>query len=201
MTFRVSLMAAAFAAALAVAPATSHAQQPLSIAVVDIPVVMQNSAAAKGVRAQLDKEEAGYKADFSKREGEFRNQYQQLQSDYAKLGPDAASDRRMSFERKYADFEREVEFRKQDFQGRADRSMKKVEDGLRAVLLDIASERKLDLILVKGAVLYNDSSRDLTQEALKRLDAKLPSVTIDKPAALPKAPAAQAPKPAAPKGQ
>jgi Skp family chaperone for outer membrane proteins len=206
MTFRFALMAAAIAAALAIAPASSRAQQPLAVAIVDIPAVMQNAVAAKGVRTQLDKEEAGYKADFSKREGEFRTQYQQLQTDFAKLGPDAARDRRMSFEQRYADFEREVEFRKQDFQGRADRSMKKVEDALRSVLLDMATEHKLDLILVKGAVLYSDSSKDMTQEALKRLDAKLPAVTIDKPAALPKAPAAQAaPKPnqpaAAPKGQ
>lgn len=204
MTFRIAFIVAAVAVAIAAVPAPSQAQQPLAVAVVDIPAVMQNAAAAKGVRSQLDKEEAGYKADFSKREGEFRNAYQQLQNDFAKLGPDAARDRRMSFEQRYADFEREVEFRKQDFQGRADRSMKKVEDALRSVLLDMASEHKLDLILVKGAVLFSDSSRDMTQEALKRLDTKLPTVTIDKPAALPKAPAAQAPKPnqpAAPKGQ
>ncbi|MGE5540081.1 MAG: OmpH family outer membrane protein [Gemmatimonas sp.] len=197
MMFRNAVLGAVAAALVAVAPMRVHAQQMSAVAVVDIPVVMQNSAAAKGVRTALDKEETGYKADFSKREGEFRNAYQQLQNDFAKLGPDAARDRRMSFEQRYADFEREVEFRKQDFQGRADRAMKKVEDALRSVLMDIAKEKKLNLILVKGAVLYYDSEMDLTQDALKRLDAKLPSVTIDKPAALPKAPgnpAAQAPK-------
>ena len=171
-----------------------------TIAVVDIPYIMQNAASSKAVRAQLDKDNAGYKADFGKREGDLRNAYQELQSQLGLLGPDAQRDRRVAFEQRAADFEREVDFRNRDMANRQNNAMKKIEDGLKSVLLDLASERKLSLILQKGAAPYYDSSLDLTNEAMKRLDAKLPTVKLDGPAPLPKASAA--PKaPQAPKGQ
>ena len=187
--------------AWAQAPATKLS----TVAVVDIPFIMQNAASSKGVRTQLDKDNAGYKADFSKREGDLRNAYQELQSQLGLLGPDAQRDRRVAFEQRAADFEREVDFRNRDMANRQNNAMKKVEDGLRAVLLDIASERNLALILQKGAAPYYDSDLDLTNEAMKRLDAKLPTVKVDAPSPLPKGPAptpGQAPKaPQAPKVQ
>lgn len=186
-------------AATAISPAWAQAPAAKlsTIAVVDIPYIMQNAAASKGVRTQLDKDNAGYKADFGKREGDLRNAYQELQSQLGLLGPDAQRDRRVAFEQRAADFEREVDFRNRDMANRQNNAMKKVEDGLKAVLLDISSERKLSLILQKGAAPYYDSDLDVTTEAIKRLDAKLPTVKVDAPSALPKGPAptaGQAPK-------
>ena len=191
-------LTAAFVATGGMASAQAPAK-PVSIAIVDIPYIMQNAASAKAVRAQLTKDDSSYKADFGKREGDLRSAYQELQSQLGLLGPDAQRDRRVAFEQRAADFEREVDFRNHDMANRQNNAMKKIEDGLRSVLLDLASERKLSLILQKGAAPFYDSELDLTAEAMKRLDAKLPSVKLDPPAPLPKA-APQAAKPPA-KGQ
>ena len=183
----------AIAPAWAQAPATKLS----AIAVVDIPLIMQNAASSKAVKTQLDKDNAGYKADFGKREGDLRAAYQELQSQLGLLGPDAQRDRRVAFEQRAADFEREVDFRNRDMANRQNNAMKKVEDGLKSVLLDLATERKLTLILQKGAAPYYDSDLDLTNEAMKRLDVKLPTVKVDPPSPVPKAPApvpGQAPK-------
>lgn len=192
------LMAFAF---LAVVPA--QAQTPpakaLTIAIVDIPYVLQNAVSSKGVRDRLAKDDASYKADFSKREADLRASYQELQSQLGLLGPDAQRDRRVAFEQRAADYEREADFRNRDMTNRQNNAMKKIEDGLKSVLLDLAAERKLSLIIQKGAAPFYDSDLDLTNEALKRLDAKLPSVKIDPPAPLPKTPPAGAKPPAAPK--
>jgi Skp family chaperone for outer membrane proteins len=202
------LMALAF---FAVAPA--QAQTPpakqLVIAIVDIPYVLQNTVSSKAIRDQLAKDDAAYKADFSKRETDLRNSYQELQSQLGLLGPDAQRDRRVAFEQRAADYEREADFRNRDMTNRQNNAMKKIEDGLKSVLLDLAAERKLSMIIQKGAAPFYDSDLDLTGEALKRLDVKLPSVKLDAPAPLPKnpppgkapAPGAQAPKPPAAKVQ
>jgi len=193
--------AACLAAAVAVA-VPARAQAPvtsLTVAVVDLTYIAQNAAAAKAVRAQVDKEEAGYRTDFNKRNNELRSAYQELQGQMGLLGPDAQRDRRVAFEQRAADFEREVDFRKRDVQNRANNAMKKVEDALKSVLLDLAAERKLSLILHKEAAPFYNSDMDLTDEAMKRLNAKLPTVKLDAPGPVPKA---QAPKPQpAPKGK
>jgi outer membrane protein len=196
-------------ALFALSPAQAQAQAPasvakqVSIAVVDIPYILQNAVSSKAVRSQLEKDDAAYKANFSKREGDLRASYQELQSQLGLLGPDAQRDRRAAFEQRAADFEREVDFRNHDMANRQNNAMKKVEDGLKSVLLDLAAERKLSLILQKGAAPFYDSDLDLTNEAMKRLDAKIPSVKLDAPAPLPKGPApVPAQNPAkAPKGK
>jgi outer membrane protein len=169
------------------APVTS-----LTVAVVDLTYIGQNAAAAKAVRAQVDKEEAGYRAEFNKRNNELRAAYQELQGQMGLLGPDAQRDRRVAFEQRAADFEREVDFRKRDVQNRAGIAMKKVEDTLKSVLLDLASERKLSLIIHKDAAPFYQSEMDLTDEAMKRLNAKLPTVKLDPPGPVPNATASQA---------
>lgn len=189
------LVAAVAAAgpARAQAPATS-----LTVAVVDLTYIGQNAAAAKAVRAQVDKEEAGYRADFNKRNNELRAAYQELQGQMGLLGPDAQRDRRVAFEQRAADFEREVDFRKRDVQNRASIAMKKVEDTLKSVLLDLATERKLSLIIHKDAAPFYQSEMDLTDEAMKRLNARLPTVKLNPPGPVPKAAAGQAAKPKQP---
>lgn len=193
--------AACFAAAFAMA-APVRAQAPvtsISVAVVDLNYIAQNAAAAKAVRAQVDKEEASYRADFNKRNNDLRTAYQDLQGQMALLGPDAQRDRRLAFEQRAADFEREVDFRKRDVQNRANNAMKKVEDALKSVLLDLASERQLTLIIHKDAAPFYKTEMDLTDEAMKRLNVKMPSAKLDPPGAVPKAPKPQ--QQSAPKGK
>jgi len=194
------LGAACLVAAVAIAgPVRAQAPvTPLTVAVVDLTYIGQNAAAAKSVRAQVDKEEAGYRADFNKRNNELRAAYQELQGQMGLLGPDAQRDRRVAFEQRAADFEREVDFRKRDVQNRAGMAMKKVEDTLKTVLLDLAAERKLSLIIHKDAAPFYQSEMDLTDEAMKRLNAKLPTVKLAPPGPVPKAAASQAAKPKQP---
>ena len=186
------------AAVMAAVPVRAQAQTaPLSIAVVDVNYIAQNAAAAKAVRSEVEKEETKYRNDFNKRNNELRSAYQELQGQMGLLGPDAQRDRRVAFEQRAADFEREVDFRKHDVQNRANNAMKKVEDALNSVLMDLAAERKLTLIIHKEAAPFYDSDMDLTSEAMKRLNAKLPIVKLAAPNPVPKAPKQQP----APKGK
>lgn len=183
---------AAFAGAALAQQSSPAAPSSMSIGIVDVPYIMQNSAAAKQIRTQINKDEASYKAAFSKRDSELRSSYQELQNQLSLLGPDAQRERRSAFEQRAADFEREVDFRKKDLQTREGRALKKVEDALKSVLQGMITERKVTLLLHKGAVVHFEPSMDLTEDALKRLNAKLPSVKVDPPSPLPKAPAAKA---------
>jgi Skp family chaperone for outer membrane proteins len=210
MTYGLRLFGVGLIAATMIFAGPASAQQPaqipeatapLTIGVVDVPYIMQNSAAAKGIRTQIAKDEAAYKADFAKRDGALRAAYQDLQSQLTLLGPDAQRDRRVAFEQRAADFEREVDFRKKDLQNRENNALKKVEDTLKSTLQGLITERKVTLLLHKGAIVHFESQMDLTGEAMKRLNAKLPSVKVDPPSPLPKAPVAKAAPAQAPKGK
>jgi Skp family chaperone for outer membrane proteins len=56
-----------------------------------------------------------------------------------------------------------------------------VRDTLLKIITDIATERGATLVLSKSQVLLAANEYDVTAEALKRLDAKLPSVAVQVP--------------------
>jgi hypothetical protein len=62
------------------------------------------------------------------------------------------------------------------------------------IISEIAAERKANLVLTRAAVLFETDGLDITAEVTKRLDAKLPSVTVN----LPKLDGPAASQPAAP---
>jgi len=208
MVYGVRLLGVAVVAATMALTGAARAQQPQALAqpalvvgIVDIPFILQNAAASKAVRAQLDKDDASYKANFTKRENELRSAYQELQNQLSLLGPDAQRDRRVAFEQRAADFDREVDFRKKDMQNRLNNAMKKVQDALKSTLQEMVNERKINLLLYRDAAVHYAPEMDLTEEAMKRLNAKLPTVKVDPPSPLPKAPASKAPAQKTTKGK
>ena len=60
---------------------------------------------------------------------------------------------------------------------------KQILDALRPIISDIVKERKATLLLDTFIIMYADNSINITDEAMKRLDAKLKTVKLQKVAA------------------
>ena len=60
-----------------------------------------------------------------------------------------------------------------------------VETTLRQVIEQLVTERKLMLVLSKSQMMYAAPGLEITDEVLKRLDAKLPTVKVPSPAKAP----------------
>lgn len=60
-------------------------------------------------------------------------------------------------------------------------AMTKVENTALQIIAAIAAERKANLVLTRAAVLFEADGLDITAEVTKRLDAKLPSLTVNLP--------------------
>ena len=101
-----------------------------------------------------------------------------LQEQRAILSPEAFRQRRLDFQAKVAALESDVRsFRKRlDAAGRA--AMGQVKKNFSSVAADLAAERKFQLILPRAAAIYVDPAFDITDEVLKRLNKKLPTVKV-----------------------
>jgi len=60
-------------------------------------------------------------------------------------------------------------------------AMDKVKNVALEVVADIVKERRANLVLEKQAVVYEPEGMDVTADAIKRLDQKLPSVPVNLP--------------------
>lgn len=198
MTTRfLAIVATAICLACAAIPAS--AQGLPGVGVVDIQRIMRDSAAAKSIQGQIEKMRASYQQEITKQENELRNAEQELNRQRTLVSPDAFNERRRQFEQKVGSLQRDVQNRKRALDTSYTSAMRTIENSLRGIIEQLVTERRLTLVLIKSQTIYNAPDLEMTDEVMKRLNAKLPSVKVPPPQ--PAAPAAGAPKAQAPKAQ
>lgn len=181
------LLLALLLLSLPLAPAfgQTRAAKPTSMAIVDLRVIMQNSAAARSIREQIDKQGQSYQTELARRQTELQKEQQTLQAQQATLSPDAFAVKRRAFEDQVAALQRQTNARKDQLQLAADDAMKSVRSNIDQILQQIKPERGVDLIVYAESVAMADPQYDLTGELLRRLDAKMSHVAVKFPAVKP----------------
>jgi Skp family chaperone for outer membrane proteins len=182
MTTRfLAILAVACGLGLAAVPAS--AQGLSGVAVIDVQRLQRESAASKSIQAQIEKQHAAYQQQISKQENELRAAKQELDRQRTLVSPEAFNERVRQFEQKYANLQREVQSRKRELDKSASTALRTVEKSLTEIVQQLVEERKLTLVLVKNQVIFASPQYEVTDEVMKRLNAKLPSVKVPPPAA------------------
>src|SRR5262249_51277892 len=174
-----------FATALIACGFPALAQQksagPLVVAIVDVQKILEESKAARTVQAALDKQRSAYQADISKQENALRSADQDLVRQRATLSADALDKKRQELEQQAAALRRDVQTKRQQLDRMFQASMDQIRSSLLQVIDEIAAERGATLVLSKTTVLLSANDYDITAEALKRLNSKLPTVAVEVP--------------------
>ncbi|MDP9195576.1 MAG: OmpH family outer membrane protein [Pseudomonadota bacterium] len=161
--------------------------KPPVVGVVDVQAVLQKSAVAKSIRAQIDEKLKSYQADVSAREAELKKAEQELMKQRSILKPEDANKQRADLQKKFMAVQKEVNSKKTSLDAGFSKAMTTVMENLRKVVSGIAGERGINLVLTRQQVVYADDAMDLTDEVLKRLNSQLSSIKVDfsapKPAA------------------
>ena len=149
-----------------------------TIAIVDVQLVMQNSEAAKGIRTQIEKVRTSYQQSVHGKEEELRKLDQDLEQQRSILSPDAYQQRQRDFQQKVADAQKDVQDRRQKLETAFGKAMQQVQDALVQIVDQVAKEQAISLVLPKASVIHSGDDMDITQEVLKRLNSRLPSVSV-----------------------
>jgi outer membrane protein len=149
-----------------------------TVAIVDINQIMQTSEAAKSLRSQLDKARAGFQQTLQSKNDEFRKMEDDLQRQREVLSPEAFQQKQKEFQQKVADAQRETQDRRNKSEEALGKAQLQVETALNQIVDQIAKEQGITLVLTRQAALHFEPEMDITGEVVKRLNAKLPSVTL-----------------------
>jgi len=183
----IALWAAALVLAVLAMAGSAGAQQQkqedptFSFAVIDVQRVIREAKATQSIRPQIEKLKSGYEKDFEKQEQELRAANQDLAQQRAILSPEAYAERRRDFQQRATAAQREVQETKRRLDHALGTAMSKVHGMLRQVTAEIAKERSLTAIFPRSAVILVERRYDITDEVLKRLDERLPSVAVSVP--------------------
>jgi outer membrane protein len=172
------------AAALAATPL--HAQQapalpPPVILIVDMAQILQQAKAAQEVHAILNKQYTAYSKEVAQQEDELQKGGTELERQRTVMAPDAYNTRAHDLQQRYDELGKSVQAKRLALQQSLNDAMDKVKNAALEVVADIVKERKANLVLEKQAVVYEPEGMDVTADAIKRLDQKLPSVPVNLP--------------------
>ena len=183
------------------APAVPPATTPnLTVMVVDVQALLQNSKAAKMVRGQIEQKRNEYTKEISHQEETLRAERDALQRQQATLSPDALNQKGRDFQQKVNDLERNVQGKRQALEKSNGEALSKIQEEMLKIIADIAKQRKSNLVFQRADLVLFDQAFDITDEVLQKLDEQMPALTVNFVAATPPAsPIEPAPSSAAPK--
>jgi len=164
-------------------PTPPRAQElaPPVLAIIDVQTVRRLSTAVKGLSKRVAEQKVQYQEELREQERSLREADQELLRQRSILSSEAYAVKRNELEQRVATLRREAQNRKRGLDKIFAQGLARVQAELAEVAKEIAEERGLDLILSKATVVLVRAEFELTQEAVRRLNARLPDLSPVQP--------------------
>lgn len=160
------------------APAIAQEMQAPILAIIDVQKVLRESVAVKSLTASIEEERDNYQKELRAQEDSLRTVDQELNRQRAILSAKAYAQKRKDLEQRVASLQRQTREKKRGWDQRFGKGISQVQNELGAVAKEIAEERGLDLIFSRATVVLVNPKFDISNEALKRLNARLITVAL-----------------------
>jgi len=184
MTKKLALVAALGLASVS-APALAQAVAPATIITVDMEQVINTSTAGKSAQTQLQAQANALQARAQQLDAGFRNENDQLNK-----AAQAKTMTQQALEQKAADLQKRINAAQADMTNRQRQFVanqqfvgKQISDAVQPIIAQVQAEKNASLVLDEGSVIRTSPALDVTATVLQRLNAKLPSVNVNAPAA------------------
>src|SRR5579863_2814461 len=152
--------------------------QNLSIMVVDVQSLLQNSKAAKMVRQQIEAKRADYAKDISHKEEALRQERDALQRQQPTLSADQLAAKGRDFQAKVNDLDRDVQAKRQALEQSNAAALQKIQEVMVKIITDIAKDRKANLVFQRSELVLFDQGFDVTDQVLQKLDEQMPTLDV-----------------------
>lgn len=149
-----------------------------SVGVVDVIYIMNNADASKHIQSQRNALREKFVEEISETEQELRAQEKALIEQRAKLNKEDYAKKRREYEENLLKTRRYAQTKKQALEKAANEGMNVLRAKLYQVVEQIASERQYDLVISNKNVIAGAKTLDITEEALKRINASLKEVPL-----------------------
>lgn len=157
------------------------------IGVIDFQRVVRTSRAGRSVREQIDRQQAFFQNEVKKIQKELETARAELSERPANMTDAEFEGKRKAMRKRVAELQSLVQRRKRELDQVFNAGMRQVDLALVEVLKTLAEEHGINLILNagrgRGLVLFAENRIVITEEALRRLDERLPRVKLTKPEA------------------
>ena len=181
---RLALVPAAIILTVALAHSVAAAQLPdPKIAVLDYQRVLRESQAGKDIRQQIDRYRKSYQDEIKVKEAKLRKKEDELKRQRAVLASDIFAKRRREFEEEVISLQRQVQDRTRALDQAYEKAMQQLRKPLLPLVKDLAKQMGYNVVLDHARVLVVLKGMDITDIVVKKLNKKVPTIKVAKPAA------------------
>lgn len=160
-------------------PLASYAAE--AIAVVDMEEVLKQSVAIDKIENQVKQKRKAFQEKVQSKEEELRDKQKKLAEQRSLLAKDAYETQVKEFQLKANEISRELQQQRVAYDKASSAAINEVKTAIAEIVNNLAAEKKFQLALPSGVLLYYTRELDITQEVITRLNKKLPSVKTKLP--------------------
>lgn len=161
-----------------IALAAEDAGSDMSIAVVDVQALLTRSDAAESLRKQLSARQDKIQAELKTHEKTLRDMEKDLKQKRESLTPDEYAKQRKAFDEKLLETRKLAQERKAAQDEAFGTGVKAIREEILQIVADLSEERGYHLVLSRQNVVLVSKSIDISDEVMKRLNAKMKTVDI-----------------------
>ncbi len=164
-------------------PSAAEAQSSSApkFAIIDVQGVLRQSTAMKSLNQEIEKLRNAYQTELRKEEEALRAADQELARQRTILSAEVFAQKRQELEQRVATLQREVQERKRSLDRGFSSGLTRVQAEIAKIAKGIAEEMGLDLIFSKATVVIVKPEFEITGEISKRLNQRLPAVSVELP--------------------
>lgn len=151
------------------------------VAAIDVQRIYREAEASKAFRAQLDELRTKEEDQFRAREKALFEADRELRRQQSVLSQEAFTLKGQELSNMVQALQQDVQNHNKALKDRLAQGISEVQNALIAIVQEIAAERDLDLVITAGSVVLQNPELDITEEAMTRLNARLPKVSPDSP--------------------
>lgn len=174
LNWRQSALVSAFVIFTSVA---AHAKAP--IAVVDLQLIWDKSAAAEEARNQIKIRKDALTSELKKKEEELKKEDEELTKKRSALAADAYEAKRKEFKEKQMKIAGDLQRKRENIEKSVSKAVNTVQASIIDIVANLAKEKEFDVAIYRTQVLYASQQLDLTADVLKILNQKLPKIDIE----------------------
>lgn len=165
-------------AALVVMSTGSAQAIDAKIVVVDIQRIMRDSLAAKDLKSQLESRRNQYQSEIKSKEDKLKKEEEDLAKQKNVLAKDALAAKQKAFVNDINAVRKDVQDKRVKLDTAYKAALNDIQDAVQSIINDLAKEKGFNLAIPTSQLVFAHKDFDISDEVLKRLDAKLPKVSL-----------------------
>jgi len=178
----VAAVLAVLAATMQTLPARAQGKPPAPvIGIIDIQIILRDSKAMKAVREQIEEQRKKFQAEITEQERQLRAAGQEIEAQRTVLSPDAYGQKQRELQGRVEEIQQQVQTRRRQLDQAFSDAADTFQQTLVKLVEDIAKQRGFNMVLAKAQIVHAGPEFDITGQALKQLDQKLPTLKVNIP--------------------